>query len=96
MENVEQLLMAKRLETFTVSGTSHNVILADQMAWRALEAVLGTDPVQAWTLKVMAHNYAAVEDESNPEGPPKAAVSWQAEFVRNPDYDPEFEREAEV
>lgn len=83
MQNVEQLLATKRLETFTVSGNAPNVLMADQMSWQALENILGGDPVEAWALKAMQHTYAGVGDESDP----KPATSFQAEFVRNPDYE---------
>lgn len=78
--NVDQLLAARRMETFTVGGVAETVLAADIMAWNALEKVLGGDPVAAWALKAMAHTYVALA-----EGDP--ATQFEASFVRNPDFD---------
>ena len=80
--NVEQVLRMRRLETFTVEGAAPNVLLADQMAWGGLEAILGGDPVAKWSLKVMSHDYVPVEN-SPVDGHP--CVKFHAEFVRQPD-----------
>lgn len=79
MQNVEMLMAAKRLETFTAAGIARDVLAADMMAWNALEGVLGADLVGAWSLKVMSHKYAVIGDEP--------CVEFQAEFVRNPEYE---------
>ena len=78
MENVEQLLAAKRLETFTVSGIAETFLAADVMAWNAIEKVLGGDRISAWTLKAMGHTFVALKDDAS-------GVEFHAEFVRNPD-----------
>ena len=76
--NVEQILAAKRLETFTVGGVAETIMHADVMAWNALESVLGADVVAAWRLKAMTHTYVTMN-----EGAP--ATQFSAEFVRIPD-----------
>lgn len=83
--HVEQILRAKRLESFTVEGASPNVVLADSMAWAGLESVLGTDPVERWAIKVMQHDY--VPAENGPDGKP--CVKFHCEFIRMPDEDAE-------
>ncbi len=68
------------LETFSVKGKAAHVLAANAKAWSALEACLGVDPVAAWSLKVMQHAY---DPTANP------GVEFLAEFVRDPDYDPD-------
>ncbi len=79
MQNVELLMAAKRLETFTAQGIARDVLAADMMAWNALEGVLGADHIGAWALKGMAHKYAVIGESP--------CVEFQAEFVRNPEYE---------
>ena len=74
--NIDQVLAARRFETFTATGKAPNIILADSMAWSALESVLGGDPITAWALKVMTHTF-------DPQG--EKGVKFQAEFARIPD-----------
>lgn len=77
MQNVEQLLASKALETFAVTGTAPTFDFAHQLAWSALEQVKGTDTTDQWKLKAMQHVYAQIGN----------AVDFQAEFVRVPDED---------
>lgn len=71
-----------KVETFTCGGKTANVILADSMAWSYLESVLGGDPLDRWTLKVMQHAFGIEA------GTPY--VQFLAEFIRSND-DPEAE-----
>lgn len=79
--NVDQALKMRRLETFTVEGAAPNVLVADEMAWSALQRVLGNDPLAKWDCKVMLHDY--VPGENTESGEP--CVKFHAEFVRMPD-----------
>lgn len=66
----------EQTEELVVGGEAVNVLGANQEAWASLEAVLGGDPVAAWTLAEMRHSFARNED-----GQP--LVVWQANFKRN-------------
>ena len=79
--NVDQALKMRRLETFTVEGVAANVLFADEMAWGALQQVLGNDPLAKWDCKVMLHDF--VPADTTEAGEP--AVKFHAEFVRIPD-----------
>jgi hypothetical protein len=79
--NVKQVLAMPRMETFTVEGAAPNVLMADQMAWGGLEAILGGDPVAKWALKVMQHEFVPAENSPGGETP---CVKFHAEFVRSP------------
>lgn len=76
--NVDQLLAQRKLEIFTMEGKAPDVVMADQAAWRALENVLGGDPLDRWVLKGMQHIYDAY-------GGTGGGVVFKAEFVRTPD-----------
>jgi len=78
---VDQALRQRRLEVFTVEGAAENVLRADEMAWSALESVLGNDPVAKWSLKVMLHDL--IPADTMADG--RAAVKFHAEFLRQPD-----------
>lgn len=75
------ILTMPLLETFKCGGTAPNILASHNLAWDALTGVLGGDPVEAWSLKVMTHAWATVN-----EAP---AVQFEAEFVRNPEYENE-------
>ena len=77
--NIDQILSMKLAETLDVDGLAPNVVEAHNIAWRALENVIGTDGVAAWQLKAMQHKYTVVRDE--------ACVAFKAEFARRPDED---------
>jgi hypothetical protein len=79
--NVDQALKQRRLEVFTVEGVAANVLVADEMAWKGLQEVLGNDSLRAWDCKVMLHDY--VPADATQSGEP--AVKFHAEFLRQPD-----------
>ena len=78
MLNIEAVLAARKAETATVGGIAESVMEADRMAWAALEGVLGTDPVDKWALKEMAHTIAKLESGA-------LATQFKADFVRVPE-----------
>lgn len=81
----DMILTQPLAETFSCGGRAANVLMAHTMAWNALTAVLGTDPVEAWMLKGMQHQY-----DPGPAGSAvEVGVAFAAEFVRNPEYYPE-------
>lgn len=64
-------------ETLTVTGRAESVMAAHVMALAGLRGVLGGDFESAWSLKAMDHVW--VEN----------GVEFQAQFVRNPEFDAE-------
>lgn len=76
------ILTMPLMEVFKCGGVAPNILASHNLAWDALNGVLAGDPEGAWSLKVMTHVWVAHE------GAP--AVQFEAEFVRNP----EFEQEA--
>lgn len=79
---IDYVLAQPLSETLIVQGRAENVMAAHVMAQAGLTSVLGGDPVGAWTLKAMDHQLV-----------PGTGVDFQAQFVRNPEYDPETEEE---
>jgi hypothetical protein len=86
MQNMpfEMILAQPLAETFQCGGTAATVIMAHNLAWDALSSSLGPDPVEAWALKTMQHSY-----HPDPDAP---GVQFVAEFVRNPEFEPEDPR----
>ncbi len=76
--NIEQILSLPLAETLMIDGRAPHVLEAHNMAWAGLTGVLGGDPLEAWSLKVMNHSWG----DSN-------SVVFHAEFVRNPHFDNE-------
>ena len=59
------------LETLIVQGQGLNVLDAHNVAWAGLKEVLGSDPEEMWSLKVMEHVLAS------------GKVQFQATFLRS-------------
>jgi hypothetical protein len=78
----DMVLSQPLAETFQAGGVAPNILAAHNLAWDALNSMLGGDPAEAWALKGMQHTYYP-----NPTTP---GVQFIAEFVR----DPEFEQGA--
>jgi hypothetical protein len=80
------ILTMPLVETFQCSGLAESVLAAHVMSRNALVAVLGGDPAEAWSLKMMTHSYTPADPSKGRETP---GVSFSAEFARNPEYDEE-------
>lgn len=79
----DMVLAQPLAETFQCGGRAPNILASHSLAWDALSASLGGDPVEAWSLKVMQHQY----DPGAPGSGAEKGVAFAAEFVRNPEYD---------
>jgi hypothetical protein len=76
--NIEMILAQPLAETFLIDGRAANVLAAHNMAWDGFKAFLAGDPEEAWSLKVMNHAWESPE-----------AITFHAEFVRNPNFENE-------
>lgn len=63
-----------REEKLVCAGEAGSVMDADQLAWAALQSVLGPDPADAWMLAKIDH--AVVE---------RGKLKWTATFLRDPE-----------
>ena len=82
--NIEQVLAMPLYEKFIAGGKAPNIVSAHNMSWDALTTACGGqgeydtgDPVGAWALKGITHSY----------DPATGGVEFQAEFVRDPNYE---------
>lgn len=81
MIDVNQALAQPMAETFQAGGLAPTIPAAHDLAWNALDSVLGGDPIGPWKLKAIEMTYTA-----NPEAP---GVQFVAEFLRDPAEDGE-------
>ena len=81
-----QILSMPLIETFQCGGLAPNILASHNLAWDALTGVLAGDPIEAWSLKVMTHSWVSHADAP--------AVQFNAEFVRDPEYDALAPKEA--